>query len=240
MAYATASQEEYTDTDHLGGFMQEETQGFFLALEGIDGAGKTTLLKWIQEWFTRHSVEHTVTREPGGTPTAELIRNILLVKDDDLDEMAPMAETLLFMAARDLHWNNLIKPKLDAGELVISDRFCDSTFCYQGAGRGMDVELLQELHRLALKDIRPNLTIVLDGDPELFRQRAIDRGDTNRLDEVSLEFHTASRKLYKQFAEASPERYLIINAELDFHQVTAQVIPHLMTIVNGMWKRPTL
>lgn len=218
--------------------MQEETRGFFLALEGIDGAGKTTLREWISEWFTRHTVIPTVTREPGGTKTAELIRNILLIKDDNLDVMTPMAETLLFMAGRDLHWNNLIRPQLDDGQLVISDRFCDSTFCYQGAGRGMDVELLQELHRKALNNIRPDLTIVLDGDPVLFRQRAIDRGETNRLDEVSLEFHIASRKLYRQFAEEAPDRYLIINAELDFQQVTAQVIPHLMTIVNKMWKRP--
>lgn len=215
-------------------------KGFFLSLEGIDGAGKTSMRQWMYDWFVTHRVTPIMTREPGGTPTAELIREIILTDRPSYDELTPMAETLLFMAARHQHLDKLVLPQLNQGQVVITDRFCDSTFCYQGAGRGLDVALLQSLHKQALDDVRPDLTIVLDGDPEVFRKRLEARGDMNRLDNTSLKFQQDSRALFLEFAAAEPERYAVVNAELSFDQVTAQLIPHLMTVLNAVWSRPSL
>jgi len=215
-------------------------KGFFLALEGIDGAGKTSTRQWIYDWFSVHRITPVMTREPGGTPMAELIREIILTERPSYDQLTPMAETLLFMASRHQHLTELVLPRLNEGRVVVTDRFCDSTFCYQGAGRGLDVTLLQSLHKQALDDIRPDLTIVLDGAPEVFRKRLEARGDMNRLDNTSLKFQQDSRELFLAFAAAAPDRYAVINAELSFEQVTAQLIPHLMTVLGTVWSRPSL
>ena len=220
--------------------MSSNKKGFFLCLEGIDGAGKTTLREWIVEWFKSQGITPVVTREPGGTPLAEKIRNIILAERDE--NMPAIAETHLFMAARSVHLDNLVKPKVEAGELVISDRFCDSTFCYQGAGRGLSVDLLRNMHELSFGETYPDLTLVLDGRPEVFRARMAERGEgaLNHFDAMGESFHTASRSLYRQFAEQYPERYALIDAEQPFDQVCSQVIEHLMAIDNHLRKRPTI
>lgn len=218
--------------------MSSNKKGFFLCLEGIDGAGKTTLREWIVEWFKSQGITPVVTREPGGTPLAEKIRNIILAERDE--HMPPMAETHLFMAARSVHLENLVKPRVEAGDLVISDRFCDSTFCYQGAGRGIPLGQLITMHEMSFGRTYPDLTLVLDGRPEVFRERMAARGEQglNHFDHMGQEFHDASRAMYRGFAEQYPERYALIDAEQPFDQVCSQVITHLMRIDGIVRRRP--
>lgn len=219
--------------------MQQPThKGFFLCLEGIDGAGKTTLREMIKEWFRQQSIDVVVTREPGGTPLAEKIRGLILQDRDE--DMPAIAETHLFMAARSVHIENLIKPRLSDGELVLSDRFCDSTFCYQGAGRGISLDQLIEMHETSFGVFYPDLTLVLDGRPEVFRSRMAERGDQalNHFDTMGEDFHNASRAMYKHFAEQYPDRYALIDAEQPPEQVFSQVIPYLMQVEAHMRKRP--
>lgn len=218
--------------------MSSNKKGFFLCLEGIDGAGKTTLREWIVQWFIAQGIVPVVTREPGGTPLAEKIRNIILAERDE--NMPAIAETHLFMAARSVHLDNLVKPRVEAGELVISDRFCDSTFCYQGAGRGIPLGQLITMHEMSFGRTYPDLTLVLDGRPEVFRERMQDRGEAglNHFDRMGLDFHNASRKMYLGFAEQYPERYVLIDAEQSFDQVCSQVISHLMKIDGIIRRRP--
>ena len=219
---------------------QPQHKGFFLCLEGIDGGGKTTLREWIVEWFKNQGIVPVVTREPGGTPVAEKIRGLLL--SDRQEDISPIAETHLFMAARGTHLANVILPNIQKGAVVVSDRFCDSTFCYQGAGRGLSVELLRDMHELSFGECYPDLTFVLDGRPEVFRARMAERGESalNHFDTMGESFHTASRALYRQFAEQYPERYVLIDAEQPPEQVFAQVIPYLMQIETHMRKRPVI
>lgn len=218
--------------------MSSNKKGFFLCLEGIDGAGKTTLREWIVQWFIAQGIVPVVTREPGGTPLAEKIRNIILAERDE--NMPAIAETHLFMAARSVHLDNLVKPRVEAGELVISDRFCDSTFCYQGAGRGIPLGQLITMHEMSFGRTYPDLTLVLDGRPEVFREHMQDRGEAglNHFDRMGLDFHNASRKMYLGFAEQYPERYVLIDAEQSFDQVCSQVISHLMKIDGIIRRRP--
>lgn len=222
-----------------------KNKGFLLAIEGPDGSGKTTMRDFMQEYFSSVGIVPVMTREPGGTPLAEQIREKYILADrESLSEpISPMAETLLFMAARALHLDNMVKPRLAEGSLVITDRFCDSTFCYQGAGRGLDIIKLREMHNLAFDGIVPDLTIVLDGDPEIFRKRLALRGESSKLnhfDKMGSDFHYKTRNLYRDFAWANKERYVLIDAEVNEEQVKAQLIPHLMNIDSAIRTRPVV
>jgi dTMP kinase len=216
-------------------------KGFLLAIEGPDGAGKSSLRTWLASHFEGHGVKPVLTREPGGTPEAELLRErILMDREPGLHEpLSPLAKTLMFMAARALHVDNMIKPKLEAGELVITDRFCDSTFAYQSE-EGMKLSTLSALHDVAFNDFQPDLTILLDGNPLIFRKRLEDRGEdgANYYDRKPLSFHENTRKTYLHCARTQPHRYALIDAEQSFEQVQAQLIPYLMKIDAHLRKRP--
>lgn len=206
--------------------------GFFLVLEGPDGAGKTTIRNWMNEWFQEKGLEAVITREPGGTPIAEEIRDLIL-HDRNLvrEQLTPLGKTLLFMAARAQHLETLIKPRLSEGRLVISDRFCDSTFTYQNA-EGVSLVKLTDLHNLAFEGFYPDLTVVLDGDPEVFQQRMAGRADEqNYYDRKGLEFHQSTRRFYNTFSEAFPERYFVVDATQDLEGVKQQIIPVLEKIL---------
>lgn len=226
--------------------MQFGYKGFLLAIEGPDGAGKSTLRTWLSQWFAAHGIDAILTREPGGTPEAEIVRNrILMDRDPGIHEtLNPLSKTMLFMAARAIHLENMIWPRLHQGDLIITDRFCDSTFAYQSE-EGMDVAKLKAMHDVVFDGFQPNLTIVLDGDPEVFRLRMVERareyGEAdNYYDRKPAAFHHATRATYRQCAEAEPDRYVIVNAEVAFEQVQAQLIPYLMQIDAHMRKRPEL
>lgn len=218
---------------------QTQNKGLFIAVEGIDGAGKSTLRDWIIKWFEDLGVRVVRTREPGGTPEAELLRTrILLDRESHMEQLSPIAKTMMHMACRAMHVDTLIRPALDAGKIVVTDRFCDSTFTYQNQ-EGVRLSTLQALHELAFNDFYPDLTFVLDGDPEVFAERLSSRpGESNYYDRASPEFRTNSRNVYQQLAKTSPWRYAVIDAEQSEQQVHAQVIPHLMRLFNEYNKRP--
>ncbi|MNZ66135.1 Thymidylate kinase [compost metagenome] len=215
-------------------------KGFLLAIEGPDGAGKSTLREWLKEWFLSHGITPVLTREPGGTPEAEMIRQDILRERDPHDEpVCAMTQTLKFMAARAQHIETLLKPRVNNGELVITDRFCDSTFAYQSQ-EGVNLGKLRALHDLAFDNFKPDLTILLDGDPEVFRERMAQRGEgaQNFYDRKPMSFHQTSRKVYAECAWMDANRYAVIDATQNFEQVKAQLIPHLMDVYGWVNKRP--
>ena len=186
------------------------TLGKFLTIEGTEGVGKSTNLAYVQNWLTERGIEVVVTREPGGTPLAEEIRDLLLAKRAEaVDETA---ELLLVFAARAQHLAQVIKPALVRGAWVLSDRFTDATYAYQGGGRGLNQEIIAQLEQLVQGNLRPDLTLILDIDVELGLQRARQRAELDRFETEAVEFFERVRHVYRELAAASPTRYAVVNA----------------------------
>ena len=181
-------------------------RGIFITFEGIDGAGKTTQ---VQRLATALGPDVVLTREPGGTPISERIREIFLTADG----MAPMTELLLIAAARAQHVDECIRPALESSQTVICDRFIDATVAYQGYRGGIDLEIIHQLNHLATGGLTPDITFILDLPPETGLQRQ-QQGEThrNRLDKEPLEFHRKVREGYLAAAEAAPHRVKLIDA----------------------------
>lgn len=185
-------------------------RGKFITLEGTEGVGKTTNLTFIREWFEQKSIPLTVTREPGGTPLAEELRNMLLQQRDEPVDAS--AELLLVFAARAQHLNQVIRPALERGEWVLCDRFTDATYAYQGAGRGLSLTMIETLESLVQKELRPDLTIVLDIDVETGLARASDRAALDRFESEQIDFFYRVREGYRARVEKAPNRYRVIDA----------------------------
>jgi len=197
----------------------------FLTLEGIEGVGKSTQIAHLARALEAAGVAHLVTREPGGTPMAEKIREIVLERRDE--ELPPTAELLLMFAARALHLANRIEPGLRAGRWVLCDRFTDATYAYQGAGRGMSAESIALLENLVQGGRRPDLTIVLDSPVELALKRARARNAALRADRFEVEraeFFERVRGAYLARAAASPDRMLVIDATRTESEVTEAIL----------------
>jgi len=189
----------------------------FITLEGIEGCGKTTQIGYIEAFLRSRGVAFTITREPGGTRCGEKIRSILL--DPQTSGLAPLAELLLYFADRAEHLDALIRPALSRGRVVVSDRFFDATVVYQGYARGLDVGLIEELHALLFKNLLPDVTLLLDLDPEIGLARAwkgIGNGEResnqSRFEEEDLSFHRKVRKGYLDRAQKDPHRFQVIDA----------------------------
>ncbi len=185
-------------------------RGRFITVEGVEGAGKSTQLEAIERHL--HDVGHRVvmTREPGGTPIAEKIRAILL--DPDNTGMSPDAELLLVFAARAEHLRRCIEPALAAGEWVVSDRFTDATFAYQGGGRGLDLGWIETLEASVQGELRPDRVLVLDLPPEEGARRVAPRSGRHRFEREELSFFHRVRQTYLSRAAQWPERYRVIDA----------------------------
>lgn len=187
------------------------SSGVFITLEGGEGAGKSTAARFIADWCSTRGREVVSTREPGGSPLAEAIRQVVLA---DWPEGVPAdTELLLMFAARAAHLAATIRPALARGAVVISDRFVDASWAYQGAGRGIDAARIATLEADVLGTTRPDLTLLFDLDPAIGLARAKGRGDTNRFEAESLAFQARIRAAYRTRAEADPARYRIIDAE---------------------------
>ena len=196
-------------------------RGKFLTVEGTEGVGKSTNLAFIHTWLQSQGVDVVVTREPGGTPLAEQIRELLLAKrDESVDETA---ELLLVFAARAQHIAQVIKPALARGAWVLSDRFTDATYAYQGGGRGLSTQTILQLENLVQGDLRPDLTLILDIDVELGLNRARQRGELDRFESETIGFFERVRSAYRERAEQSPERYSLVNAGQDLASVQADI-----------------
>lgn len=184
--------------------------GKFITLEGTEGVGKTTNRDFIQSYLEARGISLCVTREPGGTPLAEQLRELLLAKrDEKVDEQA---ELLLIFAARAQHLNQVILPALARGEWVLCDRFTDATYAYQGAGRGLSVSTIECLETLVQGSLRPDLTIVLDIDVETGLHRAGQRAELDRFESEAVDFFHRVRSGYQQRVAANPQRYALVNA----------------------------
>lgn len=185
-------------------------KGLFITFEGIEGSGKTTQIKRLREWFAERGHAVVVTREPGGTPIAEAIRSVLL--DPDHTAMTPNAELLLYAAARAQHVAERIKPSLEAGAMVLCDRFADSTVAYQGCARGIDRAVLDYLAAFAAGGIEPDLTVLLDLSPHEGLQRATRGRAADRIEGESLAFHEKVREGFLELALEFPKRIRIVPA----------------------------
>lgn len=206
--------------------------GWFVCFEGGDGAGKTTQVRLLTELLERRGLPVLLTRQPGGTPLGARIRDLVLHGQ----HVAPRAEALLFAADKAQHVDEVIRPALAAGRVVVTDRYTDSSIAYQGAGRHLGAEEIRRLQEWAVGGLFPDLTIVLDVAPELGRAR---RGDVHdRLEAEADGFHAAVRHGFLGLAAREPDRYLVIDAGLPSADIAAQVSRRL----DALWQatpRPT-
>ena len=195
-------------------------QGWFISLEGVDGSGKSTQIQTTAAWLKEQGYEVLVTREPGGTATAEKIRKLVLDADVPLQ---PRTELLLYLAARAQHVAEVIKPALAAGRIVLCDRFVDSTLVYQGIVRGLDLRRIKELNEFASEELMPALTLLLDADPALLEERRRERGVTDRFEQEGLSFQKKLREGFLFLAEKEPERSRKVDALQAPEQVQAEI-----------------
>lgn len=205
-------------------------QGWFISLEGVDGSGKSTQIQTTAAWLKEQGYEVLVTREPGGTATAEKIRNLVLDADVPLQ---PRTELLLYLAARAQHVAEVIKPALAAGRIVLCDRFVDSTLVYQGIVRGLDLCRLKELNEFASEELMPALTLLLDADPALLEERRRERGVTDRFEQEGLSFQKKLREGFLFLAEKEPERIKKVAALQAPEQVQAEIRCRLKEVGIG-------
>jgi dTMP kinase len=198
--------------------------GRFITLEGIEGAGKTTVARFVREWLQSRGIAFIATREPGGTPLAERVRHLVL--DRGGEPVTPVVETLLMFAARGLHVNNLIRPALARGEWVVCDRFTDATRAYQGAGRGVDRDWIEQLAGAVHGDLQPDRTLLLDLPVSVGQARARQRSGpapTDRFEEEADVFFERVRTEYLRLAKAEPQRFRVIDASLALAEVEQQI-----------------
>jgi dTMP kinase len=194
----------------------------FISFEGPDGSGKTTQARLLVEWLRQQGYPVVLTREPGGTDIGEQIR--LVLHDPHNTEMDARTEILLYSASRAQLVAQCIQPALEAGHIVVSDRYADSTLAYQGYGRGLDLEVLRAITAFATRGVLPDLTLYLDVAPEegLQRRRA-EGGEWNRLDAEASDFHRRVRAGYLELASSDPQRWVIVDAARPVEEVQAQI-----------------
>ncbi len=196
-------------------------QGLFITFEGSEGVGKTTQIKLFSQWLQQQGREVLLTREPGGTELGEAVRELLLSKD--YPAMHSDTELLLMFAARAEHIHRVIKPALKAGKVVISDRFTDASFAYQGAGRGLPFSHIAELKQWVQQGLEPQLTFLLDLPVEEGLARARSRAELDRFESQQLAFFEKVREGYLKIARAEPQRVKVIDATLGMEAVAQQV-----------------
>lgn len=208
--------------------------GVFLTLEGLEGTGKTTNLAFITELLQRAGIDVLVTREPGGTPLGEALRDVLLNRHDV--QIGPMAELLMMFAARAQHIELVIKPALAEGRWVVSDRFTEASFAYQGAGRQLGAEAVATLEALVQGQLQPDLTLLLDIDPELGLRRASATGAPDRIEQAGLAFFERVRAGYLARAEQFPQRFCLLDAAepLDVVQSGLRIALHDLLQKKGV------
>ena len=195
-------------------------RGLFITLEGGDGAGKSTQIRNTEEFFARRGLTVTHTREPGGTRISEKLRDILL--DAENKEMHAVTEMLIYAAARAQHVREIVEPALERGEIVICDRFVDSSIAYQAYGRRLG-DMVSEVNKYATGGLSPDLTIWLDIDPETGKARASGDKGPDRLDLESSDFHERVREGYKAISEAEPERFKRIDATGSIEEIKEKI-----------------
>lgn len=203
--------------------------GIFITFEGIEGSGKSTQIAQLNEALIKEGIPHLLTREPGGSPIGEQIREIILDKRNHM--MTPKTELLLYLSSRAQHMKEVIEPALLDNQIVISDRFTDATLAYQGYARGEDLEKIKIWNRYLMENIEPQLTFLLDVDVSTGLSRVAKRKNENRLDQETLGFHQKVREGYLILAEENPHRIHVLSGAKDsevLHQEIMEILrPHL-------------
>ncbi|POZ62539.1 dTMP kinase [Chromobacterium alticapitis] len=209
---------------------QQVRRGRFITLEGIDGAGKSTHLSFIRDWLARHDVDAVFTREPGGTPLGEKIRELLLAPDT---RVSLDAEALLAFAGRQQHIAEVIAPALDAGRWLVSDRFTDSTYAFQGGGRGVPFERIRALEEWVQRGLQPDLTLLFDLPLDVAAQRMSGTRVLDRFEQEAADFHQRVRDAYLRRAAAEPGRFAVLDSSRSIETIQADIANHLQTL----WER---
>jgi dTMP kinase len=202
--------------------------GRLIAFEGVEGAGKSTQLELLRRALAGRGCDVVVTREPGGTPAGERVRDLLL---DPAVELAPRAEALLFAAARAELVERVIRPALERGAVVLCDRYLDSSLAYQGGGRGLGRHAVEEVNRFATGGVLPDLVVLLDLDPAAGLAR---RGaDRDRIEAQDLEFHRRVRDAFLDLAAADPARFCVVDAAAPVPEVAARIQAAALAVLQG-------
>lgn len=204
-------------------------KGYFITLEGPDGSGKSTQLELLAVYLRQNGREVVCTREPGGSEAAERLRQLVLDPQLAIDART---ETLLYLAARADHLDKVVRPALSDGKIVLCDRFSDSTLVYQGFVRGLPLTELQQLNVFATGGLEPDLTLLLDGDPELLAGRRTQRGVTDRFENEGLAFQISVRQGFIELSKACPQRIRVINALQEQDAVLSCLIKELADVLK--------
>ena len=200
----------------------------FITFEGGEGSGKSTQINLLHNFLIEKGKDVVSTREPGGTPSAEIIRDLLT--KGDADRWSPATEALLMWAARSEHVEKLIKPSLDKGKWVLCDRFYHSTYAYQGVGHNLGIENMRIIKKIIIGEITPNLTFILDIDPVNGIGRTKNRvSNEDRFEKMNLAFHNNLRKAFIQFSKKNPKRFIVIDAELSLEKISEIISSEVQT-----------
>ncbi|MDA0901962.1 MAG: dTMP kinase [Proteobacteria bacterium] len=205
--------------------MQINNKYQFISFEGVEGSGKSTQTKMLANALKNAGVEAILTREPGGTAVAEEIRNILI--NGEVSKLDGVTETLLNFAARRDHVEKFIKPTIAANKIVISDRFYDSTFAYQGFAYELDLQLIENIKQNAIGDFAPDITFLIDVDIDSAMARITQRSSNNRYEEMGLEFHQKVRNGFLEIAQKHPKRIKVINGSQTIEAIHQEIISFL-------------
>ena len=200
---------------------QKKDKPLFITLEGSEGVGKTSNMEYIKSMLDDANIDYIETREPGGTPLGEALRQTLL--GEDFKGMSDDTELMLMFAARAEHVAQVIKPALEKGQWVLCDRFTDSTYAYQGGGRQLDISRIEGLEQWVLGDLRPDLTLLLDAPVEVGRERAGKRSAPDRFEQERDALFNRVRDSYLERAKNEPNRIKVVDASLDLESVQKQV-----------------
>ena len=202
-------------------------RGLFITLEGGDGAGKTTQIKNIESFFEKKGLVVVHTREPGGTPISEKLREILL--DADNTEMEPVTEMMIYAASRAQHVRELVLPALEDGQVVVCDRFLDSSIAYQAYARGLG-DMVAKVNEYATGGLAPDITFWMDIDPKAGKERVSKMGDFDRLEMEQLDFHYRVQEGYRKICEAEPGRVKRVDASLSVDEISMIIEGHLQQL----------
>lgn len=200
-------------------------KGLFISIEGTDGAGKSTQIELLKKYFIEKGRDVIVTREPGGTPIGEKIREIIL--DNNNSEMSHITEAMLYAASRAQHVNEKIKPALMQGKIIICDRFIDSSIAYQSAARGISREVIEDINKYAIDGIMPDITLYFDITPKEGIKRKKNMHDLDRIEKEKEDFHKKVYEGYQLLVKMYPERIKRIDASKDIYDVHNQVLKYI-------------
>jgi dTMP kinase len=201
--------------------------GYFITIEGIDGSGKTTQARLLAEWLRGQGYEVCATREPGGTPAGQRIRELVLSPDYPIP---PAAELFLYLADRAAHVAEVLQPALGAGQVVVCERYADSTFAYQGYGRGLDLDYLRQLNETATGGLTPDLTIILDLSVQ---QARMDHSRLDRLEAGGVDFLNRVAEGFRELARQEPARIVLVDALGTIEQIQAAIIAQVQQTLGA-------